>query len=333
MKTIPVIILLSLLLLTVGCRDKTPYFTESGVLMNREYVLQYQSETRLMEPIDSLLNLCNNSLSVYNPHSILSRVNENEDVVVDEWFIDVFNKGVELSEMTGGIFDVTCLPLVRFWLNGGGFADFENISQHTVDSIRQIVGYNKIRIENGRVIKDDPRIIITLTAMVRGYTCDKIAALLEEHKVKNYMLNIGGAVVAKGVDKDGEPWQQAIRRPEETPDNRTVNMQELILIQQKGALATSGDFQNYYVRNGKKYAYTINPLTGYPSEQNILSTTILARDGATSEGLSTAFSIMGLEDAVRLGDSLPGLEYFLIYTDEQGRLQVQASAGMHKQLR
>lgn len=333
MRAIAIYILFTFLLLLNACTNKKPYYSESGRLMGNEYTLHYQADKRLTYSIDSLLEHCNNSVNLYNSKSIVAQVNLNKDVRVDEWFTDVFNKGVELSEMTNGIFDATCLPLVRFWLNGG-FTDWDEGTEQKVDSILQFVGYNKVRIEDNKVVKDDPRTTMTLTAMVKGYTCDKIADLLEKNGVRNYMLNIGGAVVARGVDKEGAPWQKGIRRPEETPDNRTVNMEEIVLIQgnEKEALATSGDFLRFYEKNGKKYAYTVNPITGYPSEQNILSSTILAPDGATSEGLSTAFTIMGLDEAVQIAEALPGIEYFFIYSDEQGRLQVKSSKGMTKHL-
>lgn len=333
MKTTGIYLLLIALILLNACTNSKPYFTEKGIFMGNEYTLHYQSPERLTRDIDSLLIHCNNSVNLYNPESTIARINQNEDIEVDQWFIDIFNKGVELSQMTNGIFDITCLPLVRYWLNGG-FADWNDDTEQDVDSILQFVGYNKVHIANHKVIKEDPRIIMTLTAMVKGYSCDKIANLLEDKGIRNYMLNIGGAVVARGVDPHGAPWQKGIRRPEETPDNRTVNMEEIILIQgdQKEALATSGDFQRFYEKNGKKYAYTVNPLTGYPSEQNILSSTILAPDGPTSEGLATAFTIMGLEDAVRIADTLPGIEYFFIYSDEEGHLQVKCSNGMRKHL-
>ncbi len=309
-----------------ACTPAPPYRKDSGSIYGKDYTIWYQSPVSLFPEIEAEMEHSNISLNAYNPHSIISRVNNNEPVELNDCFIQVFNKSVEIAAMTNGIFDATCFPLVAFWRNA--FTDPDQITEYQLDSIRQFVGYRKVRIENGKVVKDDPRIQITLTALAKGFTCDRIKALLEARGIQNYLIDLGGVTTAKGVDEQGNHWQSAIRKPVETDDNRTIGIQEIIRMQDRLAVATSGDFKNFYIRNGKKYAHTINPLTGYPAEQDVLSSTIMATDGITADALSTAFTALGSEEIRKLGDSLAGIDYFIIYTDEAGGYKITFSEGM-----
>lgn len=313
-----------------SCTPNDPYRKDSGYVYGKDYTIRYQSPISLFKEIETEVERSNHALNAYNPSSIISKVNLNEPVELDTFFIDVFNKSVEIAEMTHGIFDATCFPLVTFWRNA--FTDPDKIPEYQVDSIKQFVGYKKIRIENGRIIKDDPRIQITLTALAKGYTCDRIVKLLETNGIRNYMVDLGGVRTAKGVDPEGNPWQMAIRKPVETDDNRTIGIEEIVKLQNGYAAATSGDFRNFYIRKGKKYAHTINPITGYPAEQDVLSSTILAHDGITADGLSTALTALGSKDIRQLGDSLPDIEYFIIHTDLTGEYKITYSEGMKKYL-
>lgn len=328
-KTFGLIPLLIATVLLSSCQKPASYFREGGVIYNRSYSLQYQAPRLLTKQIDAELQLLNNSLNAYNPSSTVARVNRNVPVEVDDDFIAVFNKAIEMSEHTEGIFDMTCLPLVLLWRDA--YEETKSIPPSVVDSVKKYVGYQKVRLEGRKVIKDDPRIELTLTALAKGYTADRLANLMEENGVKNYMLDIGGAVVAKGVDPYGKSWSVTISKPEET-DDRTISIEEVIQIHKKGGVATAGDFHNYYIKDGRKYAHTINPITGYPAEQNILSSTIIAENSMTSDGLSTALTAMNVKDASRIGDQL-GINYFFIYTDEEGHYRVTYSQGMKKWLK
>ncbi len=319
-----------ILTILTSCFPDYPYYRENGSVYGKEYTIYYQSQASFFREIEAIVEQSNHSLNVYNPVSIISRVNRNEAVVLDTFFIDVFNKSIALSEMTHGLFDPTCFPLVSFWRNA--FAEPDKIPEYQVDSIKQFVGYRKIRIENDQVIKDDPRIQLTLTALAKGYTCDRIVALLENKGIHNYMVDMGGVIVAKGIDQQGNAWQSAIRKPVETDDNRTIGIEQVVQIPDRHAMGTSGDFKNYYIRNGKKYAHTINPITGYPAEQDVLSSTIIAHDGITADGLSTAFTALSSEQLRQLGDSLPDIEYFIIHTDSNGEYVITYSEGMKKHL-
>lgn len=329
MKRLLSYLISGIILLLSSCSNNNTYFEERGVIFNRNYTLLYQAPKQLTALIDAEMGALNSSLNAYNPSSIVAKVNRNEPVDIDEHFITVVEKAEVISEVTGGIFDITCFPLVLLW--SGEYENTEKIPVHVVDSIRQFVGYKRIRLEGKQLIKEDPRIQLTLTSLAKGYTADRLAQLLEDHKVKNYKIDIGGVIVTRGVDPDGEPWRITIRKPE-TTEERTFNIEQVIQLKKKGGVATAGNFHTYYIKEGRKHAHTINPLTGYPAEQNILSCTIIADDSMTSDGLSTAFTALNDKEASRIGDSLSGVEYLLIYTDEEGNYKTKFSEGMRKYL-
>lgn len=321
--------LLGVIALLSSCSNNTVYIEEKGVIFNRNYAIQYQADQSLTPLIDAEMHALNNSLNAYNPSSIVAKINRNEPVEVDEHFITIVERAKVISEETGGIFDITCFPLVLLW--SGEYENTEKIPAQVVDSIKQFVGYQKIRLEGKQLIKEDPRIQLTLTSLAKGYTADRLAKLLEDHKVKNYKIDIGGVIVTRGVDPEGKAWRITIRKPE-TTEERTFNIEQTIQIKKKGGIATAGNFHNYYIKEGRKHSHTINPITGYPAEQNILSSTIIADDSMTSDGLSTAFTALNDQEASRIGDTLPGVEYLLIYTDEEGNYKTKYSEGMRKYL-
>ncbi len=313
-------------LLFSACSSSHPYFEESGSVFNTLYQIKYQAPQLMTEEIDAELLAVNLSLNPFNPNSIIAKVNRNEPVEVDDLFKIVFNKSMEISEKSNGIFDITCAPLINIW--GFGFSKQENVTPEMIDSIKQFVGYQKVRLEGNTIVKDDPRLMLNCSAIAKGYACDVIANMLERHGVKNYMIEIGGEVTLKGVNEKGAAWRVGIRKPEEVVSGHPVTIEEVIQLPKKSGVATSGDYQNFYVKDGKKYAHTINPLTGYPAEQNILSSTIVADDCMTADGWATAFNAMGLEEACHIGNSITGLEYFFIYTDDKGNYKTKYSEGM-----
>ena len=169
------------------------------------------------------------------------------------------------------------------------------------------------------------------SAIAKGYACDVVARLLESEGIENYMVEIGGEVTLRGVNPDGDYWRVGINKPE--MDNGVAgDVEEVVQLRGKGGIATSGDYRNYYVKDGKRYAHTIDPATGYPAGQNILSATIVAPDCMTADAYATTFMVLGLERARALARSLPGIEYFVIYLDERDQRKVAYSRGMIRYL-
>ena len=315
-------------LLFVSCRQR--YYEERGTVFHTVYQVKYQSNIALTEKIDAELQAFNLSLNPFNPNSILSKVNRNEDVEVDQWFTDVFNKAMEVSEHSKGLFDVTVAPLINLW--GFGFENHDKISLEIIDSLMTFVGYKKVRLEGKHVIKDDHRLMLNFSAIAKGYACDVIAALLEREGVNNYMVDIGGEIVARGENARGICWRIGINEPEDDIFVLNNSFNEVVQICGKSGMATSGNYRNYYIKDGKKYAHIINPITGYPSEQNILSATIVAPDCMTADAYATAFMVMDVEDACSMAEQVPEIEYYLIYSGDDGITRIKYSNGMLSKL-
>ena len=302
------------------------YFEESGSVFHTSYHIKYKAKQILTDKIDSELQRFNLSLNPFNPNSTIAKVNNNEDVEVDEWFTEVFNKAEEISKKSGGAFDITCAPLINLW--GFGFSKMDSVTPQMIDSIKAFVGYQKVRLEGKKIIKEDPRILLNCSSIAKGYACDVIARLLEKEGVKNYMVEIGGEVTMKGVNQQGDCWRVGINKPEIGTSGVTNDVEEIVQLCQKGGVATSGDYRNFYIKDGKKYAHTINPATGYPAGQNILSATIVAEDCMTADAYATTFMVLGVEKAKLLAQSIPQIEYFIIYADNNGQQKVTYSKGM-----
>ena len=313
-------------LLFSACNEQQQYYEESGSVFHTIYHIKYQAPRPLTEKIDAELQKFNLSLNPFNPNSVISKVNNNEPVEVDEWFKEVFNKSMEVSRNSDGVFDITCAPLVNAW--GFGFSKKDSITPAMIDSLKTFVGYNKVRLEGNTVVKDDPRLLLNCSAIAKGYSCDIVARLLEQEGVENYMVEIGGEVTMKGVNDRGECWKIGINKPEDDSTGIMNEIEDVVQLCKKGGVATSGNYRNFYVKDGKKYAHTIDPRTGYPAEQSILSATIVANDCMSADAYATAFMAMGLEKARLMADSLPDIEYYVIYADEKGQHQIEYSKGM-----
>lgn len=314
------------ILMFTACTKQKQYFEESGSVFHTIYHIKYEGSEILTEKIDAEFQKFNLSLNPFNPNSIISKVNRNEAVEADDWFIEVFNKAKEVSDHSEGIFDITCAPLVNLW--GFGFSKMDSVTPQMIDSIKQFVGYQKVRLDGRKVVKDDSRILLNCSAIAKGYASDIIARLLEREGIENYMVEIGGEVTMKGVNQNGKCWRIGINKPEDDSTGVKNDIEEVVQLCKKGGVATSGNYRNYYVKDGKKYAHTIDPRTGYPSEQSILSATIVAEDCITADAYATAFMAMGLEKAREAAKNIPDIEYYVIYSDENGKHQIEYSTGM-----
>lgn len=319
-------VLISILYSFTSCSNKGEYYDESGTVFHTLYRIKYQSPTLLTNKIDAELQQFNLSLNPFNPNSIIAKVNRNEDVEVDTWFTEVFNKSLEVSQKTDGIFDITCAPLINLW--GFGFSKMDSVTPLMVDSIKKFVGYQKVKLVNNKIVKDDPRLLLNCSAIAKGYACDVIARLMEREGVENYMIDIGGEIMMKGVNPNGQYWRIGINKAEDDQLGINKDTEDTVQLGKKGAIATSGNYRNFYIKDGKRYSHTIDPRTGYPAEQSILSATIVADDCMTADAYATAFMAMGVDTAKKIAASLPEIEYFIIYADEEGKHQVEYSKGM-----
>lgn len=320
-------LLFFILLLFVSCKEKqATYVEDRGEVFHTTYSIKYKYTHSLKPEIEAELAKFDDSLNPFKPTSIISKVNNNEEVVLDSFFINVFNRSQEVSGVSDGLFDITVSPLINAW--GFGFKNIDNVTPEMVDSLKAIVGYDKIQVENGRVIKSDPRVQINTSAIAKGYSTDVIADLLESYGVTDYMIEIGGEVTAKGVNDKGECWHIGIDKPidDKAPVHR--ELQTIIKLCDK-SMATSGNYRNFYVKDGKRYAHTINPKTGYPAESNILSATVIADDCMTADAYATVFMLADTA-TIRSIALQEKLSYLLILDSEDNRSVIVKSTGFDK---
>ena len=302
-----------------------PYQKASGLIFGTMYSVTYQSKTDLKTSIDSMLKVFDGSLSPFNDTATISRINRNERVIADELFATVFRKSLEVSEATGGAFDITVAPLVNAW--GFGFKQGNFPDSMMVDSLLQLIGYEKVSMnEQGEVVKQDERMMLNCSAIAKGYAVDVIANLLKSKGVKNMMVDIGGEVVVHGKNPKEKKWRIGINKP--VDDSLATNQElERIVEITDAAIATSGNYRNFYYNNGKKYAHTIDPSTGYPVQHSLLSATVVANDCMTADAYATAFMVMGVEKALEMAESNPAIEAFFIFSNEEGNLQTCQTSG------
>ncbi len=307
--------------------NNAPYQSINGLVFGTVYNITYQYDGDLKNEIEAELKRFDNSLSPFNDSSVISQVNRNEEIVTDSFFQTCFNRSIEISKETKGAFDITVAPLANAW--GFGFKQGAFPDSLMIDSLLQITGYDKVKLIDGKVVKTDPRIMLSCSAVAKGYSVDVVARLLDSKGIKNYMIDIGGEIVARGKNLRGGLWRIGINKP--IDDSLSVNQEiQTILELTDVGLATSGNYRNYYYKDGKKYAHTIDPRTGYPVQHNILSSTVIAEDCMTADALATAFMVMGLEDAEAYANAHPSIDACFIYSDENGDFKMFFTEGMKK---
>lgn len=305
-----------------SCKPEAPaYLHLEGQAQGTTFSIVYRDSLGrdFSKPVDSLFRLIDHSMSLWDSMSIISRMNRNEaGVRADEHFTAVFQRSYEVWKATGGAFDLTVGPLVEAW----GFSYKKGLpppDSAEVDSLRQLVGFEKVGLENGILAKSDPRMEVDVNAIAQGYTVDVMARFLEQHGVRDYLVEIGGEVRTSGHNEKGEPWRVGIDKPlEHETEGRPL--QAVVSLSGK-SLATSGSYRKFVVRDGKKYSHAIDPATGYPITHNLLSVSVLADDCTTADAFATAFLVVGLEKAREIARE-QGLEVYGIYAGAGDSLQV-----------
>ena len=309
----------------VSRQRSTPYQHDKGMVFGTVYHITYQSPQNLQKEIESQLAQVDASLSPFNKRSIITAINENRDTTVNKMFTDVFTLAMKISDITDGSFDITVAPLVNAW--GFGFKGGAMPTRHQVDSLKRLVGYRKVSLSNGRVTKSDPRIMLDCSSIAKGYGCDVVAHYLRSKGIDNYMIEIGGEIVTRGISEKRLPWKIGVTKPTDDSLNVNQEIQTVINVTDK-AMATSGNYRNFYYKNGRKYAHTIDPATGYPVQHTILSSTVIADDCATADAYATAFMVMGLDKAKAVLSRHPELMAYFILAGADGNNDVWYSPSM-----
>ena len=324
-----------LLLLIIGTiliirqQRAMPYHTDRGAVFGTFYTITYQSDMNYHQEILAELMKVDSALSMFNEKSIISQINRENGGEANEMFMEVFHKAEEVSRETDGAFDITVAPLVNAW--GFGFKNGEMPNRQQVDSIRRFIGWKKVSATGNTIKKSDRRVMLDCSAIAKGYGVDVVARLLKAKGVTNYMVEIGGEVITRGINPRRVPWRIAVIKP--TDDTLSVSHeQQAVLNVTDKAMATSGNYRRYYYKGGKRYAHTIDPKTGYPVQHNILSATVLADDCTTADAYATAFMVMGLEGAQKILERHPELMAYLIYDDKDHQLAVWYSPTLENKI-
>jgi len=315
-----------------ACNNNHSYYKLGGYAQGTTYHITYQGNEEYSGEIDSLLKAFDLSLSTYIENSIISRINTNDtSVVPDSLFIEFFSKSKEVYEQSEGAFDITVAPLVNAY--GFGFSKKSNIDSVLIDSLMQFVGMDKVKLEHSRLIKSDPRIMLDGNAIAQGQSVDYVSEFLENKGVENYLVEIGGEIRAKGLNPNGKLWRVGIDKPIEHSDESNRQLQAVIELKNK-SLATSGNYRKFYEESGVKYSHTINPKTGYPAKQSILSATIIADDCITADAYATTCMVIGLEKSKELLKRLGNLDAYLIYPDPEhpDKYKIFMTEGMKKMI-
>lgn len=308
----------ALLLFLPSCQRKKFYLNE-GLVFGTYYNIRYEGTRDMEQEIKAQLARMDSSLSIYNRASIISRVNRNDDVVVDSLFEHMFRVAEEITRISNGAFDITCGPLVNEW----GFGTKEKAhtpTQHQIDSILKFVGFKYVTLdeESHRVAKMDTRIQLDASAIAKGYGCDVVAAYLESQGCENYLVDIGGEIVCKGHSEKGPKWRLGITKPIDDPTGEVEEIEEIIEVNDM-CIASSGNYRRfYYDDGGERRSHTVDPRTGYPVHHALLSATVIASTGMRADALSTACMVLGEEAALEMIEATEDAACHLILADGDG---------------
>lgn len=302
------IIVLYILIYMSSCVSQSPWQQDKGFVFGTLYNITYQSDRNLQQEIEAELQKVDMEFSMFNENSTVARINRGDTTVEhSEMFREVYELALAVNHDTEGAFDVTVAPLVNAW--GFGTKNETTPSPQQVDSL--------LRIHSQ----------LDFSAVAKGYGCDVVARLLKKNGINNFLVEIGGEVVASGQNTNQSDWRIGVNKP--IDDSLSVNgqIQAVVSVSDK-ALATSGNYRNFYYKDGRKYAHTIDPRTGYPVQHNILSATVLAGQCAKADAYATSFMVLGLDGAKAVLARHQDLQAYLIYSNAEGQLEVWHSEGL-----
>ena len=277
-----------------------PYQHDQGFVFGTIYNITYQSADNLQTEIEAALQQVDGEFSMFNEQSTVARLNRGEQADTNAMFSEVWQLARQVSAETNGAFDITVAPLVNAW--GFGFKHEQLPTARQVDSLLQV------------------RNQMDFSAIAKGYGCDMVARLLQSRGITNYMIEIGGEVVLGGRSPSDADWHIGVNKP--TADTLAIDGELFTVLNiTDRAMATSGNYRNFYDKDGRRYAHTIDPRTGYPVQHSLLSATVIAANCATADAYATAFMVLGLDSARQVLQQHPELEAYLIYIDDRQQLQ------------
>ena len=299
-----------------SCHQKSVLHFE-GQAFGTMYSITYIGDTdsQLHPQIDSLLADLSHTFSIFDTSSIIYRWNKGEDVTLNEDFFTVLRLSKTISAATDGAFDCTVQPLVQLW-GFGKDGVRHTVAEDTLAAVREFVGFQLVNLQDDSILRKDHRVQLNFNAVAKGYAVDKVADWLVNQGYENCLVEIGGEVAARG-DKNGKPWKVGIQTPTKTADGAKESFESIPLPDHR-AVATSGNYRNYFEEEGVRYTHILDPRTGKPERTNLLSVTVLAPDCATADAYATAFMVLGYDRASEIVQKNPELEAWFILATEDG---------------
>ncbi len=318
--------------------NNSPVITEiwiGGKAQGTTYSIKYHGidVVNYQQEIDSILKRIDQSLSTYVDSSTISKINNNDSIgIPDKYFVDVFFSSLEINRISNGAFDPTVKPLVDAW--GFGTEKMDSLNPVPVDSLLKLVGIENFQIHKSgdtySISKSVPMAQLDFNGIAQGYSVDVISDFLLSKNLKNHLVEIGGEIITKGRNSEGEIWKVGIDRP--VAKRNKDKLQAIVKLENK-AMATSGSYRKFYVKDGKKYSHTIDPITGYTVDHNLLSATVIANHCMIADAFATAFMVLGVDRTIDfLEEPQLGIEVYLIYSDESGVLKTYISEGLKENI-
>ena len=310
-----------LIILFTTCRQHSINHFE-GQAFGTMYSITYIGDTdsQLHPQIDSLLADLSRTFSIFDTTSIIYRWNKGEDVSLNEDFLTVLRLSKQVSAATDGAFDCTVQPLVQLW-GFGKDGVRHTVAEDTLATIREFVGFQLVDLQDDSILRNDPRVQLNFNAVAKGYAVDKVADWLVEQGYTDCLVEIGGEVATRGT-KNGKSWKVGIQTPTKTADGAKESFESIPLPDHR-AVATSGNYRNYFEENGVRYTHILDPRTGKPERTNLLSVTVLAPDCATADAYATAFMVLGYDRSSEIVQKNPELEAWFILAEEDGRFTMR----------
>ena len=325
--------LLILILCSCSLSDNKILVKNSGEAQGSYFYIQYLSEhgENYKSQIDSIFLEIDSSLSIYKHYSLISKLNKGRDIRTDTLFNTVFMAAQKVFLESEGNFDCSVSPLVNAW----GFYQDKLGDSLVVDSLKfrtllSYIGFDKIRLKADSLFLPKG-MSLDFNSIAQGYTVDVIAQFLESKGDSNYLVEVGGELLAKGRNADGKIWRVGVDKPSEDIDMQ-ARFQFILDLEDK-ALATSGNYRKFYEKDGVRYSHTINPFTGFPAQNRLLSVTVIHDNCMFADAYATAFMVMGLKKTKRLLKKLDNeLEVYLVFTDRDGEWKTYISPIMEERI-
>lgn len=302
------------LFIFASCSDSNQQYKIEGVVWNTQYHITYMAPKTLDDSIQPVLRKVELSLSPFCPNSLITRINNGEDVEVDSMLATVFETSKQVNQWSGGAFDPSVSPLINLW--GFGYKNYGTPpTQSQIDSALMFVGIDSCFIVDNRIKKKHPRTEFNFSAITKGYGCDMTASMMRRNGCNDFMIEIGGDMAIAGKNPQGKPWRVMIDAPIDNDTSITHSSAAIIEVSDCG-IATSGNYRNFRKdKNGKKTGHTINPKTGHPVITSTLSATVIASNAMMADALATACMAMPHSEALKMIEAIPSTSAMLITAD------------------